>query len=326
MKISKIITSGLASGALRMRPEVIGVIKKLSESETRASSEPSAENANSQPPAPEAPPPAAPPPCPNQRRMVFVSPMPGRWIRWSCMMLACAALWLTHPAFAGQQMSAFDVANQAFTAGRPAEAVRGYQDIIARQGYSAPVLFNLANAQLREGQVGQAILNYQRARWLAPRDPDIAANLRRAQEQAHLPIVAPAWPVHCADLLSLNGWAGLGTVSLLLFTATLQLALLVPRARPACSLARVAALLALLGSAAAIGARWGDLDRAVVTAKEAAVRVSPVTMGQALLRLPEGSMVRIVKPHGGFALVRNLEGQQGWVSRDALSPVIPNMH
>jgi tetratricopeptide (TPR) repeat protein len=44
---------------------------------------------------------------------------------------------------------------------------------------SAPALFNRGNALVREGKLGPAILAYERAQQLAPRDPAIAANLPR---------------------------------------------------------------------------------------------------------------------------------------------------
>ncbi len=242
---------------------------------------------------------------------------------WTCTVLGCAALWLARPACAGDQLPVFDAANQAFAQGRAAEATRGYESIIAKQGYSAPVLFNLANAQSREGKVGQAILSYERARWLAPRDPDIAANHRLALQRANLPMVALGWPLRCAGWLSLDGWAGLGAGSLLLLAASLPLALLAVRARPVLRLARFAAVLVFLISVVAIGSRWGELDRAVVTAKEATARISPVTIAQTAFTLPEGSLVSVVRSHGSFTLIRNLEGHQGWVSRDAITSLMP---
>jgi hypothetical protein len=116
MKILRIITSGLASGALRMRPELMEVMKKFGKSEQRETGEPDTGNKDIEqhdaseppvkiedakaPPYAEAPP-ASPPLCAGQPRMVFVSPLPGRWISWSCMVLGCVALWTAHPASTG---------------------------------------------------------------------------------------------------------------------------------------------------------------------------------------------------------------------------------
>src|SRR4030081_3271382 len=57
----------------------------------------------------------------------------------------------------------------------------------AQAGYSAPALYNLANAYARAGKPGLAVLNYERARLLEPNDSDIDANLRHVRKAAGLP-------------------------------------------------------------------------------------------------------------------------------------------
>src|ERR1700691_3402522 len=56
-----------------------------------------------------------------------------------------------------------------------------------QSGYSAPALYNLANSFARAGKPGLAVLNYERARLLDPKDPDIEANLRHVREASGLP-------------------------------------------------------------------------------------------------------------------------------------------
>ncbi len=53
----------------------------------------------------------------------------------------------------------------------------------APSAVSAPALFNEANAAQRAGRVGPAILGYERARFLAPRDGAITQNLRVARKK-----------------------------------------------------------------------------------------------------------------------------------------------
>ena len=83
---------------------------------------------------------------------------------------------------------------------------------------SAPALFNEANAAQRAGNFGAAILSYERARVLAPRDPAIAQNLRAAREKAGVSAPAvPKWQ-RPAQALSLDGLAVLSSISLLLLS------------------------------------------------------------------------------------------------------------
>jgi uncharacterized protein YgiM (DUF1202 family) len=53
------------------------------------------------------------------------------------------------------------------------------------QGYADSALYyNLGNAHFKQGDYGRAILNYRRAERLAPRDPDVEANLALARAQS----------------------------------------------------------------------------------------------------------------------------------------------
>ncbi len=79
-------------------------------------------------------------------------------------------------ACAANQQTAFDQANTAFAQKNYGRAASDFRGIIARRGYSAPVLFNLANAYYKDGQIGLAILNYERAnfsRQATPTSPSI---------------------------------------------------------------------------------------------------------------------------------------------------------
>ena len=53
---------------------------------------------------------------------------------------------------------------------------------VIQSAYSAPALYDLGNFYARAGRPAMAVLNYERARILAPTDPDIQANLSQVRE------------------------------------------------------------------------------------------------------------------------------------------------
>ena len=55
---------------------------------------------------------------------------------------------------AADQQTPFDQANTEFAQKDFRRAAADYEAIITRQGYSVPVLFNLANAYYQDGQTG----------------------------------------------------------------------------------------------------------------------------------------------------------------------------
>ncbi len=68
-------------------------------------------------------------------------------------------------------------ATDAYRAAKYDEAVRVGEDILSKGVESPAVYYNLANSYFKSGKTGKAVLNYIRARDLAPRDADIRANL-----------------------------------------------------------------------------------------------------------------------------------------------------
>jgi len=77
----------------------------------------------------------------------------------------------------------FELGNAAYEDNRFAEAIEAYQTV-ARYGIRDPRLeYNLGNAYFRMGDLGRAILHYERARMLSPTDRDVRANLELARSR-----------------------------------------------------------------------------------------------------------------------------------------------
>ncbi len=71
--------------------------------------------------------------------------------------------------------------NQAYEQGEFDKAHDGYLSLV-QQGFESPSLYyNLGNASYKKGERGDAVLWYERALRLAPRDPDILFNLSLAR-------------------------------------------------------------------------------------------------------------------------------------------------
>src|SRR3989442_2159968 len=109
----------------------------------------------------------------NARRF---APYGSRLLRLLSLAIITSAL-----AHADDVSSGFDQANKLYEQGKFAEAAASYERILQGGQASAALYFNLGNALFKSGQTGLAILNYRRAEQLAPRDPDIRANLQFAR-------------------------------------------------------------------------------------------------------------------------------------------------
>ena len=237
-----------------------------------------------------------------------------RWISLTCAFVFLAELMLPAMATAANTTT-FDKANQDFAAGRFAQAAQGFEQVIAQQGNSTPVLFDLGNAWLKAGEPGRAILNYERALVLAPRDEAIARNLRLARQQAGLTAPEASTVEKAVGALSWDLLTWLGVGALMLLCAAILLGCIRP------VLSRTALRTVMLGSAVTLAAvvttlafRWPELDRAVILTSNTPARIAPAEAAGVSFKLPAGEIVHAEKTHGAFMLVRTAEGHSGWVS------------
>jgi hypothetical protein len=205
------------------------------------------------------------------------------------------------------------LAADAFAATEPAAAPR----------YSAAALYNLGNANARAGKPGIAVLNYERARLLAPEDADIAANLRLVRGAAHLPAVTPTFLERSGLIVNQTLCAWLGVLGLLLLGG----ALVGRGAQGGLRVLRWSALpvgAVLVAWTVAQGLIvWPWLHEGVVLNAATQVRVTPVPMGDPAFVLAEADTVTIAERHDDYYLIRTSSGKTGWASRADLAPVVP---
>lgn len=191
-------------------------------------------------------------------------------------------------------------------------------------GYSAPRLFNLANAYARNGRPGMAVLNYERARLLAPNDPDIRANLRFVRTTSALPPISGTWFERKASkLASPNTLFWFGCVGLLMVGVSLLLVRQYPRRRlalRACTAAGFALTGVTLCNALAI---WPMMSEAVVIARAPPARVAPVSMADSLMTLREAEILTVDAQLRDFTLVHTDTGRSGWVATADIARVVP---
>jgi tetratricopeptide (TPR) repeat protein len=224
--------------------------------------------------------------------------------------------------------SRFDQANRQFESGDIAGAAVVYQEILASDGPSASVLFNLGNCEQRLGKYGYAILAYERARLLAPRDPDLLANLDLARKAATAFGESERHPVVDAFLnyLSLNEWSWLMAGSVLVLGGlTLLCGCVRMRRRWVIVGMRISAgfaVLLIVGGAIALVLRRDEANRGIVLNESAVVRLSPFEKAESLGAPGQGQIVRIFETKDGFHFIE-VSGTKlrGWISDKEVSAI-----
>lgn len=113
--------------------------------------------------------------------------MPQHWVRtFHRYVLAGFFLLILLPlprAVSAEVNVKFEEANRLYEQGKYDEAASTYESIVKSRGGSAALYFNLGNTYFKNGQLGRALFHYRMAERMAPRDPDIEANLRLTRER-----------------------------------------------------------------------------------------------------------------------------------------------
>jgi tetratricopeptide (TPR) repeat protein len=218
---------------------------------------------------------------------------------------------------------AFERANLKYERGEYSDALAAYTGLLDSGKTSAALCFNLGNASYKAGQLGRALLHYRQAERLAPRDPDIQANLRftRAQVQGGPPPPDPLWR-RWLPRLTLSQWTLL-TASFVWGWLGLWSAL---QFKPAWKhRLKLALLLVGVGvalTAAGLFLNWRDqcLTRhAVVIQRETILRHGPLDESPSLQTLPDGQeLVVLDQKHDWFQVAGASRGI-GWLKTNQVA-------
>ena len=244
-------------------------------------------------------------------------------------------LWLgllTAGVCAGQE-AFFDEGNQRYQDGDFDGAVASYARILEAGLESGDLYYNLGNTYFKRGEIGPAILYYERARRLMPADEDLLANLALARQLTADEITplpqfwlfrAVRWWV---DLVPRSALAWLVGLAYLVVAGGGIVWILRPGTpmaawarRGAAGAAGVALLFGINLAVRELGI--GAPQKAVVMATEADVQSAP--SGDSALRIfavHEGATVRMGRRSDDWVEIVLEDGTVGWVEAAQLEPI-----
>ncbi len=269
----------------------------------------------------------------------FFEPMKLRVPFFLWLFTVCGALLFFSSALRADTTDPrLDEANRAYQQGRFDEAAVLFQQLITDRGYSASRCFDLANAEFKSGNVGIALLNYERARYLAPGDTEINRTLQYVRKQAGLqPDPFRWWQIL---LLSIDWTVWMGVViaalALVLFAMVIsayaeawgpglkiQPGRLRRFSKGIIFICVPVALFFGFVELSTIG--FNDRIEGVIISKQAPLRLSPFDSAEQTGTLPEGELVTIEQQHDDYFWVDQRSHQSGWVQQKAIEPVLPGV-
>jgi tetratricopeptide (TPR) repeat protein len=249
--------------------------------------------------------------------------------RVTALLIVSVASATTAPA----QESFFDEGNRLYQQGDYSGALENYQRIVDAGLESGSLYFNIGNTYFKLGDLGHAILYYERAQRLLPRDADVRANLELAgslttDEITPLPrfwlFKAVGWWVHLLPMSLLRlilaiayVVATVGVVAMILRRGTV----LADWGRWVA--AGSAAVVVIFGINSVVQElRIGQPEEAVVMVEEVPVQSAPSDDAALLVfTVHEGTKVRIDRRADEWLEVVLADGKVGWVRAEAVEVI-----
>ncbi len=209
-------------------------------------------------------------------------------------------------------------ANRAYAEGRYEQAAAAYEDLIEAGHASGDIYYNLAGSYFKAGELGRAILNYERARLQIPRDADLNYNLNYARQQMEDEVeISDSWlsSITARELLAI-----FCLINLLLFTILILRRF--SRAEWSWYAALIVGIVWLLfgGIGAWKGYQLEHDRRAVILAAEATVMAGPDSGDTPLFKLHAGAMVDLERQEDGWSLIK-LDERRGWLPNDSVEAI-----
>ena len=226
--------------------------------------------------------------------------------------------------YADEKGELWTKANDAYSMGQYETALNDYMEI-EKNGYqSYRLYYNMGNAWYKTGNMGKAILYYEKALKLNPAGEDALNNLQIAKLQTLdkidvLPeFIVSTWIKDIRNLMSSNGW---GYTAVGLF-AVVCILLLLFKFAPTTGGRKLSFVLACVVFlffifavlfAFSLRAKAKSEDNAVVMVPVSNVKSAPNSTGNNLFILHEGSKVEILEQAGKWCRIEISDGRQGWL-------------
>lgn len=221
----------------------------------------------------------------------------------------------------------FNQANDHYRAGKYADAISNYEEILKGQRESAAIYFNLGNSYFKNKQMGLAILNYQRALELSPRDSDIRFNNQyafqkvkqvEADQQKSLVDQFMKGFIHFYSfgemivILLMLAAAGVAGWVIILYLPHLKSPTLI-----------VCTGIGLLFSVYSAGlfCKWDQQKNAAVVLKDASAKFEPRQEATTHFELFEGNGVKVVGEEGGWMKIKRFDGKLGWIEKEMVEKI-----
>lgn len=228
----------------------------------------------------------------------------------------------------GSAFGGMTEAVEAYKQGDFEKARAAYEALLEKYPDSAELHYNLGNVYFKLRKPGKALVEYERAKRIKPRDYDINENLSYAQGLIEYKMDDKRnwYLIQWSRLMGLVSWNEVVFFSLVLYLAWMILLIVRYTIRkdfkPA-FLAKPIFILFLVSLTPLLWKYWDQTwySEAVVVLPKAEVRYGPSESDKVAFRLVEGLKVRVQQSRSDWFLVGLVNGDSGWCEKKNLEVI-----
>jgi tetratricopeptide (TPR) repeat protein len=222
--------------------------------------------------------------------------------------------------------------NQLYSDGNYEDAVQAWEEL-TESGYEAALIYyNLGNAYFKSNKIAPAILNYEKAKILAPHNKDINYNLELARTYVvdkidELPeVFYLRWYRNIVRRFSSNTWAIITIIAFVIFLVLFSTYLYAKSYSSRKTAFWFGALFMLIWLCA-FAFSWSgnklvtDHNKAIIFSPSVTVLSSPDISGTKLFVLHEGTKVTVIDELNEWTEIILSSGTKGWLLSSSIEKI-----
>jgi len=222
--------------------------------------------------------------------------------------------------------------NQLYSDGNYEEAINTWEEL-TESGYEAALIYyNLGNAYFKSNKIAPAILNYEKAKILAPYNKDINYNLELARTYVvdkidELPeVFYLRWYINIVRVFSSNTWAIITIIAFVIFLVLFS-AYLYAKSYSLRKTAFWFGALFILIWLCAFAFSWSgnklvtDHNKAIIFSPSVTVLSSPDRSGTELFVIHEGTKVTVIDELNEWTEIILSSGTKGWLLSSSIEKI-----
>ncbi len=225
------------------------------------------------------------------------------------------------------------MADSAYAEADYATAIHIYEQLLAANGESATIYYNLGGAYYKMDEIARSILNYERALLMDPSNADIRFNLELARAKAVdknalvTEFFFVRWFRDFAAIMSAESWSKVAILCFIILILCLTLFIFSKKSKTK-KIIFIFALLSLLCTILANVIASGQTDKlvhresAIIMEPSVTVRSTPSANGTELFILHEGKKVKIKDDSmKAWKEIEIEDGNIGWLPAESIERI-----